>query len=50
MVNETAVAYAITEMEMLGFRAILTFAIYHYIETPVRRTARRIAFSGHWKY
>jgi len=30
--------------------AVATWAIYTYIERPVKRTARRIAMSGHWSY
>ncbi len=28
----------------------VTYLIYHYIESPIRRTARRIAFGGQWGY
>jgi hypothetical protein len=26
------------------------YVVYHYIEMPVKRLARRIAYSGHWSY
>lgn len=31
-------------------RPVVTYLIYRYIEVPVRRLARKIAFSGQWKY
>lgn len=26
------------------------YVVYHYIEHPIKRAARRIACSGHWGY
>lgn len=31
-------------------RRAWVFVIYHYIERPIKRTARRIANSGYWSY
>jgi hypothetical protein len=27
-----------------------TYLVFHYVERPIKRLARRIATSGHWSY
>ena len=29
---------------------VFTYLVYRFIERPIKRTARRIACSGHWSY
>jgi len=34
----------------LAIRTLITATVYHLIETPIKRVARKITFSGHWSY
>ncbi len=45
-----AVADAAIGTQTGAVRFAITYMIYHCIERPIRRAARKIAFSGQWSY
>jgi hypothetical protein len=43
-------ARGVSSAQPITVHQALTYLIYHYIERPIKRAARRIANSGHWSY
>lgn len=49
-VHPGRLAAGVATEQPISVRQAWVYLVYHYIEVPVRRMARRVAFGGQWHY